>query len=175
MQAALSWLHLYTAADVKRLNFWLFACLSTEHMNMFLNVFKSTLLSPSKNTRRCATHVGEPCHAARIQLGCSPCRFRHVLENVQRSATRMLRRDGQNDQELDVKKDAGLLAPAIRVQESAKNPSRHGLNDIARVVLQTQKRKNKTSTESRTEQGILQRAECERHMNPPSLCDTEAC
>ena len=36
MQAALSWLHLYTAADVKRLNIWLFACLTTEHMNMFL-------------------------------------------------------------------------------------------------------------------------------------------
>ena len=95
--------------------------------------------------------------------------------NVQKSATRMLRRDGQKDQEFDVKKDANLLAPDIRVQESAKNPSRHGLNDIARVVLQTQKRKNKTSTESHTEQGILQRAECERHMNPTNLCNTEAC
>ena len=47
----------------------------------------------------------------------------------------MLRRDGQKDHEIDVKKDANLLAPDIRVQESAKNPSRHGLNIITPVVL----------------------------------------
>ena len=36
------------------------------------------------------------------------------------------------------KRDAWLHAPAIQVQESAKNPSRHGLNIIALVTLQTQ-------------------------------------
>ena len=36
--------------------------------------------------------------------------------------------------------DAWLHAPAIQVQESAKNPSRHGLNIIARVPLQTTSR-----------------------------------
>ena len=62
----------------------------------------------------------------------------------------MLQRDGQRDKELVVKKDAWLLArilPAI------------ALNDIARILLQTQKRKTtkkkKTSTESRTEDGTL--------------------
>ena len=48
---------------------------------------------------------------------------------VQRSATRVLRPR--------CKRDAWLNAPAIQVQESAKNPSRHGLNIIARVTLQT--------------------------------------
>ena len=38
------------------------------------------------------------------------------------------------------RKDAWLLAQAIQVQESAKNPSRHGLNIIARVTLQTSSR-----------------------------------
>ena len=56
-------------------------------------------------------------------------------------------RDGQKDKELDVKKDAWLLAPAIRVQESAKNPSGHGLNDIARVLLQMYKREKKNINE----------------------------
>ena len=74
---------------------------------------------------------------------------------VQRSATRMLQRDGQTDREFDVKKDAWLLALAIRVQESAKNPSRHALNDIARVVLQVHNREKKTSTKSRTEDCTL--------------------
>ena len=62
---------------------------------------------------------------------------------MQRSTTRILCRDSLKDQKRDVKHDAWLLAPAIRVQESAKNPSRHELKDIARVVLQTQKRKKK--------------------------------
>ena len=51
---------------------------------------------------------------------------------MQRSATRVLRRDA--------KRDAWLNARAIQVQESAKNPSRHGLNIIARVTLQTTSR-----------------------------------
>ena len=37
-------------------------------------------------------------------------------------------------------KDAWLHAPAIQVRESAKNPSRHGLNIIVRVPLQTTSR-----------------------------------
>ena len=36
--------------------------------------------------------------------------------------------------------DAWLHAPAIQVQESVKNPSRHGVNIIARVPLQTTSR-----------------------------------
>ena len=91
-------------------------------MNMFLEVFKSTLLSPSSDTRSYATHVSEPCHTARIQPSCSPCMNVQVLEERAEVRHTDAQRDGQKDKELDVKKDAWLLAPAIRVQESAKNP-----------------------------------------------------
>ena len=144
MPAAVSLLYFYIVTDAKRRTLSLFACLTTPLVNMFLEVFKSTLLSPSKDTRRCATHVSEPCHTARIQPSCSPCMNVQVLEERAEVRHTDAQRDGQKD-ELDVKKDAWLLAPAIRVQESAQNPSGHGLNDIARVLLQMHKRK-KTST-----------------------------
>ena len=90
------------------------------------------LLSPSTDTRRCATHVGEPRHTAKIQLSCHPCVNVHVLEE-----SAEVRSTGASPRCLE---DAWFHAPAIQVRESAKNPSRHGLNIIARVPLQTTSR-----------------------------------
>ena len=82
MRAALNLFYFYNVTDAKRRTFSLFACLSTQHMKMFLEVFKNTLLSQSSETRRCATHVNEPCHIAKIQLSCIPCMNVHVLEEI---------------------------------------------------------------------------------------------
>ena len=69
MPAAVSLLYFYivTDANTSHPSRCLRAC-QTHHVNMFLEVFKSTLLSPSSDTRSYATHVCEPCHTARIQL-----------------------------------------------------------------------------------------------------------
>ena len=94
MRAALSWLYFYTVLDVKHSNFSramklfveepdeLKACLSTQHMNIVLEVFmfKSTLLSPPNDRRCCAPHLAVRCPTANIKLNCRPFMFVHVLE-----------------------------------------------------------------------------------------------
>ena len=93
-RAALSWLYFYTVSDVKRRNFsravkffveephQLLACLSTQHVNVLFEVltFKSTLLSPSNDTRCCAPHFPVRRRTANIKLNCRPCMYVHVLE-----------------------------------------------------------------------------------------------
>ena len=85
------------------------------------------LLSPSNDTRRCGTHVC-PHHTAKIQLSCHPCVYVYVLEE-----SAEVRKTGASPR---CQEDGWLHAPAIQVRESAKNPSRHGLNIIAHVPLQ---------------------------------------
>ena len=78
-------------------NFFLFAYVSTPHMKMILEVFKSTLLSPSNDTRRCTTHAREEGAEVRNTV---------------------LRRDSHKDQESDAKSTRGSMPwpyPCVRV------------------------------------------------------------
>ena len=116
MRATLSWLHFFTRCPTS--NFFLFACVSTPHMKMILEVFKSTLLSPSNDTRRFTTHAVEPRHAAKIQLSCRPCVYVHVLEESAEVRNTVLRRDSHKDHESDAKSTRGSMPwpyPCVRV------------------------------------------------------------
>ena len=126
MPAAVSLLYFYIVTDAKRRTLSLFACLSTQHVNMFLEVFKSTLQSPSSDTRSYATHVSEPCHTARIQLRCTPCMNVHVLEKRTEVRHTDAQRDGQKDQELDVKRRTrGSLPPPFECKSLPRIRSLH--------------------------------------------------
>ena len=114
--STLSWLHFFTRCRTS--NFFLFAYVSTPHMKMILEVFKSTLLSPSNDTRRCTTHASEPRHAAKTQLSCRPCMHVRVLEEGAEVRNTVLRRDSHKDQESDAKSTRGSMPwpyPCVRV------------------------------------------------------------
>ena len=128
MRATLSWLHFFTRCPTS--NFSLFACVSTPHMKMILEVFKSTLLSPSNETRRFTTHAVEPQHAAKIQLSCRPCMHVRVLEESAEVRNTVLRRDSHKDHESDAKSTRGSM-PWPSVRKSLP------MNNITRVLLQT--------------------------------------
>ena len=79
-----------------------------------------------------AEHMSVPATLPRFQLSCCPCVNVHVLEE-----SAEVRNTGAPPR---CQEDAWLHAPAIQVRESAKNSSRHGVNIIARVPIQTTSR-----------------------------------
>ena len=96
-------------------NFFLFACVSTPHMKMILEVFKSTLLSPSNDTRRCTTHASEPRHTAKTQLSCRTYMYLHVLQESAEVRNTVLRRESHKDQESDARSTRGSMPwPFVR-------------------------------------------------------------
>ena len=106
-------------------NFFLFAYVSTPHLKMILEVFKSTLLSPSNDTRRCTTHASEPRHAAKIQLSCRPCVYVHILKESAEVRNTVLRRDSHKDHESDAKSKRGSMPwpyPCVRVCQEPLPP-----------------------------------------------------
>ena len=148
--------------------FLLLACLSKQHTKIFLEVLKSTLLSPSNDTRSCATHVGEPRHTAKTQLSCRTYMYVYVLNESAEVGNTVLRCESHKDHESDARSTRGSMPwPSVRKSLPRTLP-RHGLNDIACVLLQ----KPKKSTECRTEEGILPRAMWVRNMDQLSPLTT---
>ena len=64
-------------------NFFLFAYVSTPHMKMILEVFKSTLLSPSNDTRRRTTHAREESAEVLNTSGTDGSEKRQIIDLLQ--------------------------------------------------------------------------------------------